>query len=378
MKSMPAGFAALLALSAAFAAAPATAPAPPALQQAIATLQRDIPLLMAGEQIPGTKRVPGLSIAVVDDGIVAWQSGFGVTAHGSSASVTADTIFEAASLSKPVTAHVALQMADAGLLDLETPLTRYVAYPDLPDDARARAITARHVLSHTTGFPNWRGADPLRVYFTPGDRFSYSGEGYVYLQRAIEAIAKEPFDTTARRLVFTPLGMSRSSFVTPTGENRAAAHTDAGTPLRRRPDTAEANAAASLRTTATDYARFLSAALRGARLKPETAARMTAPQVQLDPACMRCTERIATVRSEAVAWGLGWGLEHGSEGRGIWHWGDNPGFKSYVAASLGARRGVVFFTNSDAGLSLRNRLVEIALGGTHPAHEQIRYAQVAR
>jgi CubicO group peptidase (beta-lactamase class C family) len=172
--------------------------------------------------------------------------------------------------------------------------------------------------------------------------------------------------------------MSRSSFVTSTGENHATAHTDAGTPLRRRLETAEANAAASLRTTATDYARFLSAVLRGARLKPETAARMTAPQVQLDPACIRCTERTATVRSEAVAWGLGWGLEHGSEGRGIWHWGDNPGFKSYVAASLATRRGVVFFTNSDAGLSLRNRLVEIALGGTHPAHEQIRYAQVAR
>jgi hypothetical protein len=96
--------------------------------------------------------------------------------------------FEAASLSKPVTAYVVLQLADAGRIALDTPLTQYVKYPDLPGDPRAAALTARHVLSHTTGFANWRRRDPLKLFFTPGERFSYSGEGYVYLQRAVEAI----------------------------------------------------------------------------------------------------------------------------------------------------------------------------------------------
>jgi CubicO group peptidase (beta-lactamase class C family) len=340
----------------------------PRLEEVTARLGADVPRLMS------QAHVPGLAIAVIDNGRVAWTQGFGVMRAGAAAPVTATTRFEAASLSKPVTAFVALQLVDAGRLALDTPLTQYMKYADLPADLRAAAITARHVLSHTTGFANWRRRDPLTLFFAPGERFSYSGEGYVYLQRVIETITGDTLEAAARRLVFEPLGMARSSFIND-GSDIASRHTDRGTPLELGPSPSTPNAAASLVTTAADYGRFVAAALGGERLKPATARMMLTPQVQL-AGCIMCTSRAPGEPSRDLAWGLGWGLEESSVGRVAWHWGDNGGFKNYVAVSLPAKRGLVYFTNSDSGLALRDQLVARVLGGTHPASQLLDYAQL--
>jgi CubicO group peptidase (beta-lactamase class C family) len=235
-------------------------------------------------------------------------------------------------------------------------------------------MTARHVLSHTTGFANWRRRDPLELFFAPGERFSYSGEGYVYLQRVIEAITGDTLEVAAKRLVFQPLGMSRSTFVND-GSDIAARHTDIGTPLDLGPSPSAPNAAASLVTTAADYGRFVAAAMAGERLKPETARLMLTPQVQLE-GCVMCTTRDRAKPSPDLAWGLGWGLEDSSEGRVAWHWGDNGGFKNYVAVLLPAKRGFVYFSNSDSGLALRDQIVARVLGGTHPAAQLLDYKQL--
>src|SRR4029078_5780516 len=150
------------------------------------------------------------------------------------AAVTESTRFEAASLSKPVTAYVALQLVDAGRLALDAPLTKYMTYPDPPDDPRAKTMTARHVLSHTTGFANWRRRDPLKLFFAPGERFSYPGEGSVYLRRVIETITGATLEAAAKGMVFEPLGMTRSTFVND-GADIASRHTDIGLPLELRP-----------------------------------------------------------------------------------------------------------------------------------------------
>lgn len=344
-------------------------PAPSDLDGITARLVSDLPRLM------DRARVPGLSIAVIDRGRVAWTKGFGVIRAGGTAAVTDATRFEAASLSKPVTAYVVLQLADARRIALDTPLTQYVKYPDLPGDPRAAALTARHVLSHTTGFANWRRRDPLKLFFTPGERFSYSGEGYVYLQRAVEAITGDTLEAAAKRMVFEPLGMSRSTFVNDVAD-LASRHTDIGTPLDLGPPPSAPNAAASLVTTAVDYGRFVAAAMAGDRLKPDTARMMLTPQVQLE-GCVMCTSRERAKPSGDLAWGLGWGLEESSAGRVAWHWGDNGGFKNYVAVLLPAKRGLVYFTNADSGLSLRDAIVSRVLGGTHPMYRILDYTQLS-
>ncbi len=126
--------------------------------------------------------VPGLSLTLIRGAKVFWSQAFGVRSSVSQEPVTPDTVFEAASLSKPVFAYASLKLCEAGILDLDTPLTEYLPDPSAPDKAQLALVTMRHVLSHSTGFPNWQPkGESLRIHFGPGGRFSYSGEGYVYL-----------------------------------------------------------------------------------------------------------------------------------------------------------------------------------------------------
>jgi CubicO group peptidase (beta-lactamase class C family) len=122
------------------------------------------------------------------------------------------TIFEAASLSKPVFAYMVLRLADRGEFDLDRPLHEMLEYPRLAHDERYKRITARIVLSHGTGLPNW-GGEKLTLRFDPGTDYGYSGEGFVFLQKTVERVTGRSLDELARREVFEPLGMTRSSYV---------------------------------------------------------------------------------------------------------------------------------------------------------------------
>jgi CubicO group peptidase (beta-lactamase class C family) len=263
--------------------------------------------------------VPGLAAAMVRDGETVWTHAAGVTRAGGADPVTADSLFEAASLSKPVVAHAVLALVAGGELDLD--LDRSLAsYLDKPycSDPRIDAVTARMVLGHTTGLPNWRGdGRELTLVAEPGSRFTYSGEGYVYLQRVVERVTGLRLADHMEAEVLSPLGMERSSFL---GDMRGYRGTEPG----------EASAAASLHTTARDYARFVAAVLNGS-----TAGAMFTPHVRLD---------------DTLAWGLGWGLQDVADGElAAWHWGNNPGFRSFVLAFPARRTGAVVFTNGDAG-----------------------------
>ncbi|HEX7177101.1 MAG TPA: serine hydrolase [Pyrinomonadaceae bacterium] len=341
-------------------------------EQTIARLERLIPQLMAEGD------VPGLSVALVRGGELVWHRGFGVRNSATKEPVGPDTVFEAASLSKPVFAYAVLKLVDAGKLDLDAPLNKYLpGNYDVGEDARLAQITARRVLSHTTGFPNWRprsGADTaLKIFFTPGERFSYSGEGFVYLAKAVEQLTGEKFDSFMKRTVFDPLGMTSSSYV---WQDRFDAlkiftHNAAGLPAgQNKPE--RANAAASLQTTAADYGRFVAAVLKGTGLKRATARLMVAPQVKVGAGSNSITRPLGEL-SPNVSWGLGWGLQTTDDGVAVWHWGDNGNTKAFVVAYPEQKTGVVFFTNSANGLSIARELVGETIGGRQPALDWINY-----
>src|SRR5262249_11610099 len=131
-------------------------------------------------------KVPGLSIAIIQDAKVIWRQAFGGKDTRTKEPVDPDTLFEICSGSKPLFAYVVMKLCEKGVMDLDTPLTKYTPERFLKGDPRLDLITARHVLTHTSGFQNWRSADdPLRIQFTPGERFSYSGEAHSYLQSVV-------------------------------------------------------------------------------------------------------------------------------------------------------------------------------------------------
>jgi CubicO group peptidase (beta-lactamase class C family) len=338
-------------------------------QATIAVLRKRIPELLKESS------VPGLSLALIRDGKTYWVQGFGVRDAKTERPVTDDTIFEAASLSKPVFAYGVLKLVDQGKLDLDTPLTRYMPKRYIEGDARLDKITARIVLSHRTGFPNWRAdGNPLTIHFTPGARFSYSGEGFVYLAKVVEQVTGKPLDEYMTEVVFQPLGMKNSSYVwrPDYDASTATGHDGGGQPGEKRKPT-EANAASSLHTTAADYALFVEALLNGTGLKPHTSREMERPQIPVDPACTNCTERTPKELSKSVFWGLGIGIQETKQGESLWHWGDNGSFKCYVVAFPKQKIGVAMFMNGDNGLSIASEVVQLAIGGEQPAFQWIKY-----
>lgn len=314
-----------------------------------AALARDIPALLRASD------VPGLSIAVVRGGRTIWSGAFGTINDPGRAPLERTTVFEAASLSKPVFAWLVLRLAGRGELDLDRPLAELVEYPRLSHDPRWRRITARTVLSHATGMPNW-GGDTLRLAFDPGTRYGYSGEAFAFLQQALERATGRSLEELARREVFGPLGMTHSSFV---WQERFEGHAAWATswlgyvaPVSR---WAEPNAAYTLITTADDYARFVAAVLTGEGLTREIWHAFLSPVRETRP---------------GIHIGLGIRLEEGPAGRRFHHSGSNGRrFTCYMAGDLGTGTGLIFFTSAFDGTTLVRPLASRVFGSeSRPRH----------
>ncbi len=325
------------------------------------------------EQILKKGRVPGLSYAVIRAGKVETRA-LGVRDVSTGMPVGENTVFQAASLSKPVFAYAVLQLVDDGTLSLDTPLSNYV--PDfVKDDPRAAAITARNVLRQASGLPNWRSSTtPLKTYFPQGERFSYSGEAFIWLQRVVEKITGQPLNDVVTRLVFDPLGMTHSSFLW-----RADFEADFAAPHDSKPAPGEkrhpprALSASTLHTTVADYARFLQAVLSGARLEPETAKQWLDPQIRLRQHCIQCITADQPDVDQHVAWGLGWGLEP-DEGS-FFHWGDNAQYKAFVIGSRSDQSALVVFTNGSNGMAIMPDIADQLMPGNRPAFAWLNYSR---
>lgn len=337
-------------------------------QALVAELTRLVP------ELQSEATVPGVAVALVEGGRVAWTGAFGVLSTRSKAKVTSETVFEAASLSKPVFAYAVLRLVERGVLDLDVPLTAYTGRRYIEGDPLLDRITARHVLGNTSGFPNWRPRNaPLQVHFTPGERFSYSGEGYAYLQEAVEHTTGKPLEALMQELVFEPLGMTSSSFIWRSmyEARKATGHDEIGQPnIRREPPAADA--ASSLHTTAADYAKFVAALMRREVLTSRTYEDMWSPQVTLDATCMICIGQEMRRPSATLAWGLGWGLETAAADTTLWHWGDNQDMNAFVLAIPARQQALIVLTNGENGMTLIPQLSAQVLGRPHSAYEWLR------
>jgi CubicO group peptidase (beta-lactamase class C family) len=314
-------------------------------------LETQIPNLMRNN------RIPGISLAIIRDGELFWHKSFGVKHKYRKTSVKNETIFAAASLTKPLFGYAVLKMAEQKEIDLDAPLTKYTDKP-LINDSRINQVTARRVLSHTTGFPNWSGSKPVWFKNNPGTKFGYSGEGFLYLQSVVEKITQQPLEEYLQENILKPWGMNSSSLIwQPEYANIASyGHNRQGKPrAMSKPKTA--GAAGSLRTTAGEYAQFAIAMMKPGtvdsnNLTEASLVQMLTPQIKL---------------SYSLDWGLGWGLEKTNIGNFFWHWGDLVTFKSFIVASKDLQSGIVILTNSQNGLKICEKIVGEAIGGKHPA-----------
>jgi CubicO group peptidase (beta-lactamase class C family) len=331
----------------------------------VADFETRIPTLMADA------KVPGLSIAVIFDAERVWRRGFGVRDAASRIPVDNDTIFDAASMSKPVFAYVALKLCEKGVIGLDTPLTKYGLERFLSGDPRLELITPRHILSHSSGFQNFRSEkEPLKIHFTPGSQYLYSGEGYYYLQSvithlkgkvnrndcakfeaALEVCATD-IGEFMNRNILAPFAMSSSGYmVNETMERHAASpHDQNGNPLPRSKSTGPAAAryaaVGGLQTTATDYAKFMIEVLNPKkpdtfRLTKETIKEMLRPHVKVDNG------------GYTSSWALGWQVQDNGL---INHGGDNRGFHCHAIASPKTNSGFVVMTNGDNGPEIIQKL----------------------
>jgi len=287
-------------------------------------------------------RIPGMSVAVIKDSKVVYHRGLGVKNTLTQESVTDDTVFEAASMTKPVCAYIVLRLVDRGVLKLDTPLYTYLPYEDIAYDDRYKLITARMVLTHRSGFPNWRNGK-LDIKFTPGTQFSYSGEGFVYLGKVVEKLTGKKLVQLCQEEVFEPLGIEHASLVwtEEMAKLTATGHGATSPMVKGRPS--QPNMAASLHVDAKNYAKFLIAYVQGKGLAEATARDMLRSQGAIPD-------------EPKSSFGLGVAIEDTPHGIHYGHGGRNTGFTSLSLMYKDLGMGYVFLVNNDDASKVANIL----------------------
>lgn len=297
--------------------------------------------------------VPVLGLGVIRGGRLEEVKVFGSLRKGVPA--PRDTIFNVASLTKPVVAVLALRLVSAGQWSLDEPLDKYWVDPDLRDDPRHKLLTTRVILTHRTGFPNWRrmgASKKLAFEFEPGSRYQYSGEGFEYLRRALEAKFRQPLEALAARLLFGPLRMRETRFVWGAGvdEARYAVGYDKGGNPYPVYKATRANAADDLLTTVEDYGKFIVSVLKGEGLTRDVFAEMTGRQLKI---------------KENKYFGLGWdiydGLGPGGE-YALSHSGSDKGVSTQVFLLPKSKQALIIMMNVDEGYRIYDKLLVRYLG----------------
>ncbi|MBC8025382.1 MAG: beta-lactamase family protein [Steroidobacteraceae bacterium] len=317
-------------------------------------IDREVNALMS------TAEVVGLQLALIHDGRVSYENVYGLRDAARKLPMTRVTVTYGASLTKAAFAYLVMQLVDEKRIDLDTPIADYLPkplpeyrrYAELGRDARWRQLTMRMLLSHTTGFANFRFLEPdkkLKFHRDPGLRYGYSGEGIVLAQFVLETGLGIDVGTEMQKRIFDRFGMKRSSMTwrADFAANYAENHQLDGKPYPHRRWEA-AGAAGSLDTTAVDYAAFLAAVVRGEGLSEKAKAEMIRRQIDID------SERQFPTLTEArtgrwkpiqLGYGLGWGVFETPYGHAFFKEGHDEGTANYVLCVQPRQACIVMLAN---------------------------------
>ncbi|MBL6852710.1 MAG: beta-lactamase family protein [Alphaproteobacteria bacterium] len=324
-------------------------------------LDADVPRLLAAYA------VPSVSIARIRGGRLVLTAAYGSQSAGVPA--TTATLYNIASLTKPLTAEIVLRLMSEGAFSLDEPMYRTWTDPDIAGDEWRKELTPRIALSHQTGFPNWR--DPVRglkFLNEPGRKYAYSGEGYEYLARFVEKRTDQDFETLAQTHLFSPTGMIDTAYTgKPWFEGRIAVPTDAtGHPLKPRIAT-HYSAADLVYTTSSDYAAFMIEVLKNRDLTPELAEERSRPQVSMMDT--KCLGSKAATCPLFTGFGLGWQILVFPDAKLMIHTGRDDGVYTFAYLDRSSGDGAVILTNGESG----DKLVVPILQHLHARAEFIRY-----
>lgn len=322
------------------------------------------------KKLAAEANVPHIQVEYGDgNGVLSFESSQVDTIE---ASAEGETVFQSASLSKPVFGYIVMKMVDNGEIDLDEPIYKYTNIDRFENKEWAKMITPRMVLSHKTGLYDWATRSPtdadwptstLYFKFRPDSAFSYSGEAFFFLQQAVENIRGESLQQIAEKEVFIPFNMPSTSYGWRESYNTLAAEGHLKGNSTGREIFPSENAAFTLRTTAKEYSNFVKGAImEGKGLKPETHKQMLTPQ---DMAYVG----VKDAYGKQLHVGLSVAIEQNEElGTIYYHSGSNGDFIAYFISIPKEKRYLTYLSNSDTGSLIINDIISLCFGNTEPLH----------
>jgi CubicO group peptidase (beta-lactamase class C family) len=305
-------------------------------------------------------RIPGVSLALIKDGKLVYHKTYGVRNSMTGEKVTDQTLFEAASITKPVFAFAVERLADRGVINLDKPLYEYLPYKDIENDERYKLITARHVLTHRSGFPNWRWMNPdnkLTIKFTPGTAFEYSGEGFEYLKLVVEKITGKKVEQVLQEEVIEPMGLYHTWF----SKNDSLARVKSNGHFENLPTEADMpdspGMAFSMHTEAKVFTQFMLYLLEQKGLKPETYATVLSKHSDYNFDADWPKPKLPTYM------GMSLEIRETPFGNTFGHGGNNGDFKCKFEVYKDLKMGYAIFTNCNSSEPLLQNLRKLLVEG---------------
>ena len=303
------------------------------------------------EKLIKDKNIPTLGLGVIEDGKLTQIKVYGKLNDKTSAS--SNSLFNVASLTKPITAMTVLRLVSLGKWNLDEPLYNYFTDPDIANDPRNKKLTTRLILSHQTGFLNWRWMNKdnkLNFEFEPGTKYQYSGEGFEYLRKVIEKKFNKSLEELAKEYVFQPIGMSDTSYIW--NEKKMADRIVTGYDKDGKPydivRNKTASAADDLVTSVEDYSKFLVSIMNNDLLSKEVFEAMK-------------TKQVDTKKNKYF--GLGFEIyDLGNNEIALSHGGSDKGVNTFAIMLPKTKQGLVIFTNVDDGYKVYESILNQYLG----------------